>query len=100
MFLHDLHLNIVLLLHKCYNYGIIYVLSCEVKNMKYSNLIKMLREKLILSQTELANLLDVSFSSVNRWENGRHEPTIKVKRKIVELCELNHIEIKDKTGDK
>ena len=68
--------------------------------MKYSNLIKMLREKLILSQTELANLLDVSFSSVNRWENGRHEPTIKVKRKIVELCESNHIEIKDKMGDK
>lgn len=68
--------------------------------MEYSNLIKMLREKLILSQTELANLLDVSFSSVNRWENGRHEPTIKVKRKIVKLCESNHIEIKDETGDK
>ena len=25
--------------------------------------------------------------SVNRWENGHHEPTIKVKRKIKELIE-------------
>ncbi|NLI94747.1 MAG: helix-turn-helix domain-containing protein [Erysipelotrichaceae bacterium] len=53
--------------------------------MDYSNLIKRLRGKLILSQTELANLLGVSFSSVNRWENGKHEPTIKIKRKLNEL---------------
>ena len=68
--------------------------------MDYSKLIKRLREKLILSQTELANLLEVSFSSVNRWENGKHEPTIKIKRKIVELCEKNHIELDKKRGDK
>lgn len=63
--------------------------------MDYSNLIKMLRNKLILTQTELADLLKVSFSSVNRWENGKHEPTTKIKRKIVELCEKNHIEIEE-----
>lgn len=61
--------------------------------MDYSNLIKMLRNKLILTQTELADLLKVSFSSVNRWENGKHEPTTKIKRKIVELCEKNHISL-------
>jgi len=66
--------------------------------MDYSNLIRKLREKLILSQTELAALLKVSFSSVNRWENGKHEPTIKIKRRIVELCELNHIELKEQGG--
>jgi DNA-binding XRE family transcriptional regulator len=54
--------------------------------MDYSNLIKSLREKLILTQSELAELLEVSFSSVNRWENKKHEPTIKVKRKIINLC--------------
>ena len=63
--------------------------------MVYSNLIKMLRKKLILTQTELADLLKVSFSSVNRWENGKHEPTTKIKRKIVELCEKNNIEIEE-----
>jgi putative transcriptional regulator len=66
----------------------------------YLELIKELRKKLILSQSELAKLLDVSFSSVNRWENGKHEPTIKVKRKIVELCIKNNIELEGKNNDR
>lgn len=45
--------------------------------------IKQLREYLCLSQTEFAQLLGVSFVSVNRWENGHFEPTIKAKRKIL-----------------
>ena len=67
--------------------------------MDYSNLIKILRNKLILTQTELADLLKVSFSSVNRWENGKHEPTTKIKRKIVELCEQNHISLEQNKLD-
>ena len=66
--------------------------------MDYSRQIKILRQKLILTQTEFAELLQVSFSSVNRWENRKHEPTIKIKRKIVELCELNQITIDQKGG--
>lgn len=63
--------------------------------MDYSNLIKRLRGKLILSQTELANLLGVSFSSVNRWENGKHEPTIKIKRKLNRLFDEHGISYAD-----
>lgn len=51
----------------------------------YSKVIKELREKMTLSQVEFAQLLGVSFSSVNRWETGKHEPTIKIKRKIKAL---------------
>ena len=61
--------------------------------MKYNILIKEIREKLLITQTELAEILDVSFASVNRRENGRTEPTIKVKRKIRELCNDNNIEM-------
>lgn len=61
--------------------------------MDYSKLIKLLRNKLILTQTEFADLLNVSFSTVNRWETGKHEPTIKAKRKIVDLCKENRINI-------
>lgn len=70
--------------------------------MDYQKIVKHLREKLILSQVELADLLGVSFASINRWETGKHEPTIKVKRKIVELCKENNIELesKDKWQDK
>ena len=48
---------------------------------------------MILSQAELAELLRVSFASVNRWEMGHHEPTIKSKRKIVALCKKHKIKI-------
>ena len=37
-------------------------------------LIKQIREHLNMSQTELADLLNVSFATVNRWENGRAVP--------------------------
>lgn len=63
--------------------------------MDYSKLIKELREKLILSQAELAEPLGVSFASVNRWEMGHHEPTIKSKRKIVALCNKHKITTKE-----
>lgn len=62
--------------------------------MEYKDMIKALREKLIISQDELAKILGVSFVSVNRWENGHHEPTIKVKRKLVQLLKENGIEVK------
>ena len=53
--------------------------------MDYSSLIKQLREKMILTQSELADVLGVSFQSVNRWENGKCLPTMKAKRKLREL---------------
>ena len=51
----------------------------------YSKVIKELRNKMTLSQVEFAQVLGVSFASVNRWETGKHEPTIKIKRKIKAL---------------
>lgn len=61
--------------------------------MDYQKIVKQLRDKLILSQVELAALLGVSFASINRWETGKHEPTIKIKRKIVALCKENNIDL-------
>lgn len=54
--------------------------------MDYSALIKRIRETLLVSQTELAQMLGVAFATVNRWENGHHEPTIKQKRALKEFC--------------
>ena len=59
----------------------------------YQKLTITLRNKLVMSQEEFAKLLGVSFASVNRYENGRHEPTIKVKKKIIDLCKKNKIEL-------
>jgi DNA-binding XRE family transcriptional regulator len=64
--------------------------------MNYKKLVKEIREKLIITQGDLAELLGVSFASINRWEIGKHEPTIKTKRKIVELCKINNIVLEEK----
>lgn len=53
--------------------------------MKWSESIKILRNKMLLTQTEFAEKLGVSFASVNRWENGGYEPTMKVKRELMKL---------------
>lgn len=63
--------------------------------MDYAKLIKKIRNTLILSQTELADMLGVSFTTISRWEQGLHEPTIKIKRKISELCKSNNITSED-----
>ena len=62
--------------------------------MNYSNAILQLRAKLNLSQENLASLLGVSFTSVNRWENGHNEPTKLVKVRLNELLKDNDIELK------
>lgn len=46
----------------------------------YQKAVKELRDKLILTQSELANLLGVSFASINRWERGQNKPTTAAKR--------------------
>ena len=55
------------------------------------------RATLNLSQVELAEMLDVSFASVNRWENGKYEPTRLVKEKIRLICEQNNIQMEGVT---
>lgn len=59
--------------------------------MSYAERIKKLREKLIVSQKELGDILGVSYVTVNRWETGKFEPTIKMKRKLQELFDKNNI---------
>lgn len=53
--------------------------------MDYPKAIKEYREKHFLSQNDLGNILGVSYVTVNRWENGHFEPTLKCKRKLNEL---------------
>lgn len=48
--------------------------------MDYAKLIKELRNKFLLSQTDFTELLQASFETVNRWENGKNEPAMKYKK--------------------
>ena len=60
---------------------------------KYSKVIKKIRNELLLSQEELAEQMGVSFATINRWENGHHEPTFKSKRMIRDFCRERGVEI-------
>lgn len=54
-----------------------------------------IKKKMLLTQTEFANLLGVSFGTVNRWESGKYEPTMKIKRKLAPYFEKYMIEVED-----
>ena len=63
--------------------------------MTYGEAIKKLRRKMILTQTEMAELLKVTIGTVNRWESGKFEPTTKIKRKLQLLFEKYEINLED-----
>ena len=51
----------------------------------YPSRVKDLRERLELTQTQMAERVGVSFATVNRWENGHSRPTRLSWRRITEL---------------
>ena len=62
--------------------------------MSYSEQIKRIRADLLVTQTELAEMLGVTFATINRWERGHHEPSIRQKRAIRDLCRRRGIDWK------
>ena len=59
--------------------------------MLYNEAIKTIRRKRLLSQSDFANELGDSFSTVNRWENGKAVPKIYTLRLICEFCNKHNI---------
>lgn len=57
--------------------------------------IKNARLKLHMSQAEFAQLLGVSYITVNRWENGRTTPNYRALRKFDQICKENNILLED-----
>jgi putative transcriptional regulator len=49
-------------------------------------LVKSIRQRLGITQEKLAAQLGVTFSSVNRWENGHRKPSPLAMRSIEELA--------------
>lgn len=39
----------------------------------------LLRNKMILTQTEFASLMNVTLGTINRWGSGKYKPTSKTK---------------------
>lgn len=59
--------------------------------MDYTIILKRIRQQSLLSQKDFANAIGVSFSTVNRWENGKNIPNFKDLKKISEYCYTQNI---------
>jgi DNA-binding transcriptional regulator YiaG len=59
--------------------------------MKFGEEVKLARGKSFMSQQMFAKELGVSFTTVNRWENGRNEPNYKVQKVFHDFCARNNI---------
>ena len=64
--------------------------------MAYKVMVKKLRNKMFLTQSEFAKELGVSIASVARWETGENDPTMKVKRKLNDLFIKYSVEMEEK----
>ncbi len=63
--------------------------------MTVSEKLLRIRAEKSMSQEKLAKELGVSFATINRWENGRTEPTKRYALVIDEYCRKNNIEVKE-----
>ncbi|WP_018084316.1 helix-turn-helix domain-containing protein [Desulfurispora thermophila] len=54
--------------------------------MDFSDIVKAVRVCLGITQEQLARDLNISFSTINRWENGRTIPSRLAKMRFIEYC--------------
>jgi len=57
-----------------------------IDKSRFPELLKKVRTRLGLSQEDLAVEMDVSFATINRWENGKTVPFKLAMRRFEEFC--------------
>lgn len=67
--------------------------------MKFDKIVKSIRIQLNMSQKEFAHALNVSFATINRWENGHVIPSNLAQRSFYDFCEDNFIDITKLSDD-
>ena len=63
--------------------------------MTFSEFVITVRQKLKLSQKQLASAINVSYWTINRWENGHVIPSNLAVKSFYDFCENNFIDIPD-----
>ena len=54
--------------------------------MEFKDQLKFVRNKLHISQTDLGKMLGVNFTTVNRLENGKSNPSYRTLRAFEKIC--------------
>lgn len=63
--------------------------------MNFPKIVKTARQKAGMSQEELARALNVSFATINRWENGKTLPNKLTQSVFFDFCKKLEIEIEN-----
>ena len=61
--------------------------------MVFSSVVKKVRLELKLSQQQLAQALNVSYTTINRWENGHVVPSNLAQKSFFDFCESSFINV-------
>ena len=61
--------------------------------MTFSEYVRKIRRGLDMSQHEMAKELNVSFTTINRWEKKRATPSNLARKSFFEFCKIREIEI-------
>lgn len=59
--------------------------------MSVSIEVKRIRQQALLTQEDFARSLNVSFSTVNRWENGKGKPNMTAMKSLKQFCDQHDI---------
>lgn len=54
--------------------------------MSFDKDVKVVRDQLGITQEQLAHELNISFSTINRWENGHTSPSKLARMRLIEFC--------------
>ena len=54
--------------------------------MQLAEILRITRQKAFMSQEEFANELNVSVSTINRWETGKSKPNLSALKGIKIFC--------------
>ncbi len=57
-----------------------------IDDQRFPVLVKEVRKQLALSQEDLARKLGISFATVNRWENGKSQPSKLARAQLDNFC--------------
>lgn len=59
--------------------------------MEFKDQLKFVRNKLHISQADLGKMLGVNFTTINRLENGKSNPSYRTLRAFEKICKENGI---------
>ncbi|KAB4837411.1 helix-turn-helix domain-containing protein [Lawsonibacter faecis] len=54
--------------------------------MPIEEILRSIRKELNISQEQLARELNISYTTINRWENSRRTPSRLAKMRLLEFC--------------